>query len=57
LTQLTTQKSSLSSVSLDQEASNLTVYERSYQAASKVFTIIDQLMASALNLGTATTVS
>jgi flagellar hook-associated protein 1 FlgK len=57
LTQLTTQQSSLSSVSLDQEASNLTVYERSYEAASKVFTIVDQLMASALNLGTETTVT
>jgi flagellar hook-associated protein 1 FlgK len=57
LTQLTTQQSSLSSVSLDQEASNLTLYERSYQAASKVFTIVDELMASALNLGEETTVS
>ena len=46
-----------SSVSLDQEASNLTLYERSYDAAAKVFTIVDQLMASALNLGEETTVS
>jgi flagellar hook-associated protein 1 FlgK len=57
LTQLTTHQSSLSSVSLDQEASNLTLYERSYQAASKVFTIVDELMASALNLGEETTVT
>jgi len=57
LTQLTTQQSSQSSVSLDQEASNLTLYERSYDAAAKVFTIVDQLMASALNLGEETTVS
>jgi flagellar hook-associated protein 1 FlgK len=57
LTQLTTQQGSLSSVSLDQEASNLTLYERSYEAASKVFTIVDELMASALNLGEETTVS
>jgi flagellar hook-associated protein 1 FlgK len=57
LTQLTTQQSSLSSVSLDQEAANLTLYERSYEAASKVFTIVDQLMASALNLGEETTVT
>jgi flagellar hook-associated protein 1 FlgK len=57
LTQLTTQQSSLSSVSLDQEAANLTLYERSYEAASKVFTIVDELMASALNLGEATTVT
>jgi flagellar hook-associated protein 1 FlgK len=57
LTQLTTLQGSESSVSLDQEAANLTLYERSYDAAAKVFTIVDQLMASALNLGEETTVS
>jgi flagellar hook-associated protein 1 len=57
LTQLTTQQGALSSVSLDQEAANLTQYERSYDAAAKVFTIVDQLMASALNLGEETTVT
>ena len=57
LTQLTTQRNSLSGVSLDQEASNLTQYQRSYEAASKVFTIADSIMASALNLGEQTTVS
>jgi flagellar hook-associated protein 1 len=57
LTQLTTQQSSQSSVSLDQEAASLTQYERSYNAAARVFTIVDQLMASALNLGEATTVA
>ena len=43
LTQLTTQQGAESSVSLDQEASNLTLYERSYDAAAKVFTIVDEL--------------
>jgi flagellar hook-associated protein 1 FlgK len=57
LTQLTTQQGSQSSVSLDQEAANLTLYERSYDAAAKIFTIVDQLMASALNLGEETTVT
>jgi flagellar hook-associated protein 1 FlgK len=57
LTQLTTQRDSLSGVSLDEEASNLTQYQRSYQAASQVFTIVDSLMASAINLGTETTVT
>lgn len=51
LTQLTTQQGAQSSVSLDQEAANLTQFERSYAAAAKVFTIVDQLMATALNLG------
>jgi flagellar hook-associated protein 1 FlgK len=57
LTQLQTQQNSLSGVSLDQEAANLTLYERSYDAAAKVFTIVDQVMTSALNLGEETTVS
>ena len=57
LTQLTTQRDSLSSVSSDQEASNLTQYQRSYQAASQVFSIVDTLMASAINLGEETTVT
>ena len=57
LTQLTTQQSSLSGVSLDEEASNLTEYQRSYEAAAKVFSIVDELLAAALNLGEETTVS
>ncbi len=57
LSQLTTQVNSLSGVSLDEEAANLTNYQRSYEAASKVFTIVDTLLASALNLGEETTVS
>jgi flagellar hook-associated protein 1 FlgK len=57
LTQLATQQSAQSSVSLDQEAANLSLYERSYDAAAKVFTIIDQIMAVALNLGEPSTVS
>jgi flagellar hook-associated protein 1 FlgK len=57
LAQLTTQQATESGVNLDTEASNLTLYQRSYQAASQVFTIVDQLMASAINMGTATAVS
>lgn len=57
LTQLTTQQSAQSSVSLDEQAANLTLYERSYNAAARVFTIVDQLMAVALNLGQPTTVA
>ncbi len=57
LTQLTTQRDSLSGVSLDEEASNLTQYQRAYQAASQVFNIANSIMASALNLGVETTVT
>ncbi len=57
LTQLTTQRDSLQGVSLDQEAANLTTYQRSYEAAAKLFTIVDSVMAAALNLGVETSVS
>jgi flagellar hook-associated protein 1 FlgK len=57
VTQLTTQRNSLSQVNLNDEASSLTNMERSYQAASQFFTIVDAVMASALNLGDQTAVS
>ncbi|MEO8736547.1 MAG: flagellar hook-associated protein FlgK [Edaphobacter sp.] len=57
LTKLTTQRNALSGVSLDEEASNLTQYQRSYEAAAKVFSVVNTIMASALNLGVQTTVS
>jgi flagellar hook-associated protein 1 FlgK len=57
LTQLTTRRDSLSAVSLDEEASNLTQYQRAYQAAAQVFNIGNSLFASALNLGEQTTVT
>jgi flagellar hook-associated protein 1 FlgK len=57
LTQSSTQMDALSGVSLDQEAANLTQYQRSYEAAAKVLSIVDDLMAQAINLGTPTTVS
>jgi flagellar hook-associated protein 1 FlgK len=57
VTQLQTQNDALSSVNLDDEASSLTTLERSYQAASQVFTTLNTIIASALNLGEETTVS
>lgn len=57
LTQLTTQRDSVSAVSLDEEASNLTQYQRSYEAAAKLFTIADTVMSDAINLGVETAVS
>jgi flagellar hook-associated protein 1 FlgK len=57
ITQLQTQSNALSSVNLNDEASSLTVFERSYQAASQVFTILNTIMASTLNLGEQSTVS
>jgi flagellar hook-associated protein 1 FlgK len=57
LTQLTTQRDSESAVSLDTEAANLSQYQKSYQAAAQLLTVLDQLMATAINLGTPTTVT
>ena len=57
VTQLQSQNNALSSVNLNDEASGLTTLERSYQAASQVFAILNTLMASALNLGNQATVA
>ena len=57
LTQTGTQLDATSGVSLDQEASNLTQYQRSYEAAAKVLSIVNDLLAQAINLGQPTTVS
>lgn len=57
VTQLQTQRDALSSVSLNDEASSMQTLERSYQAASQVFSILNTIMASTLNLGVQTSVS
>jgi flagellar hook-associated protein 1 len=57
VTQLQTQNDALSSVNLNDQASDMTVLERSYQAAAQVFSMLDTIMASAINLGEQTTVS
>jgi flagellar hook-associated protein 1 FlgK len=57
LTQLQSQRDALSGVNLNVEASALALLESSYQAASRVFGILNTIMASALNLGLETTVS
>ncbi|HEX3662639.1 MAG TPA: flagellar hook-associated protein FlgK [Acidobacteriaceae bacterium] len=55
LTQLQSQIGSLSGVNLNDEAASLETLEQSYDAASKVFTILADVMTSALNLGVDTT--
>jgi flagellar hook-associated protein 1 FlgK len=57
VTQLQTQNNALSSVNLNDQASFMQQFERSYQAASQVFTMLDTIMASVLNLGDTTAVS
>jgi flagellar hook-associated protein 1 FlgK len=51
LTQLQNQQSSVEGVSVDEESSNLVLYERSYQAAAKVISTIDTLMGNILDVG------
>ncbi len=57
VTQLQTQNNALSSVNLNDEAAAMSTLESSYQAASQVFTLLNTIMASALNLGEETAVS
>jgi flagellar hook-associated protein 1 FlgK len=49
--QLQTQRTSLSGVSLDEEAANLVKYQRAYQAAARVVSVIDQMTQTAIGLG------
>jgi flagellar hook-associated protein 1 len=51
LTQLQNQQSSVEGVSLDEETSNLMLYERTYQSAAKVISTIDTLMGNVLDMG------
>lgn len=55
LTQLQNQIGSLSGVNLNDEAASIETLEQSYEAASKLFTVLDQVVMSALNLGVDTT--
>ena len=57
VTQLQNQNNSLSGVNLNDEAASMQQLERSYQAASQVFAILNTIMTSALNLGEQTAVS
>jgi flagellar hook-associated protein 1 FlgK len=57
VTQLQNQNDSLSAVNLNDEAAAMQQLERSYQAASQVFTILNTIMSSALNLGVQTAVT
>src|SRR5271166_3323013 len=51
LQQLKQQQASISGVSLDQEASNLLLYQRAYQAAAQAVTTINQMLQTAIQMG------
>lgn len=44
-------RSSRPSVNLNEEAASLENFEQSYESASKIFTVLNQVMTAALNLG------
>ncbi len=51
LQQLQQQQASVSGVSLDEEASNLLLYQRAYQAAAHAITAVDQMLQTAIQMG------
>jgi flagellar hook-associated protein 1 FlgK len=51
LQQLQQQKSSISGVSLDEEAANVLLYQRAYQAAAEAITAVNQMLQTAINMG------
>jgi len=52
LQQLQQQQTSVSGVSLDEEASNLLLYQRAYQAGAEVITTINSVLETVINMGT-----
>lgn len=52
--QLQQQQQSVSGVSLDEEASNLLLYQRGYQAAAEAITAVNQMLEVAINMGAST---
>jgi len=55
LTTAQTNRQQQSGVSLDQEATNITDYERSYEASAQVVSILAQLTEDTINIGTPST--
>jgi flagellar hook-associated protein 1 FlgK len=52
LQQLTNQQSSISGVSLDEEATNLISYQQAYEAAARVISTVDELNEASINMFT-----
>jgi flagellar hook-associated protein 1 FlgK len=54
LQQLSDQRSSVSGVSLDQEAANMVQYQDAYQASAQVVTTVNDMMETVINMSTLT---
>ncbi|HZQ21183.1 MAG TPA: flagellar hook-associated protein FlgK [Terriglobales bacterium] len=51
LQQLQDQRGSISGVSLDEEAANMTQYQRAYDAAAQVVVAVNQMLETVINMG------
>jgi flagellar hook-associated protein 1 FlgK len=51
LQQLQDQRGSLSGVSLDEEAANMVQYQRAYDAAAQLVTVVNQMLQTLINMG------
>jgi len=47
-----TQRSSVSGVNIDEETTNLMMYQKAYEASSRFMSIIDNLLETLISLGT-----
>lgn len=52
LQQLQDQRGSISGVSLNEEAANMTQYQQAYDAAARIVTTVDQMLQTVINMGT-----
>jgi flagellar hook-associated protein 1 FlgK len=52
LQQLQDQRGSISGVSLDEEAANMTRYQQAYDAAAHIVTTVNQMLETVINMGT-----
>ena len=52
LQQLTNQQASISGVSLDEEATNLVMYQRAYDASARVISVVDELNEASIDMFT-----
>ena len=52
LQQLSSQQASISGVSLDEEATNLVMYQRAYEASARVISTVDELVSATINMFT-----
>lgn len=57
LQQLQSEQGSVEGVSTDEEATNLLMYQRAYQAAARVVSVVDNLALASINLGVETAMS